>query len=314
MTSSTLRGLFGSHAMAAKHSIGFPSVTYDDDERTRNRLLACEANPRAIMTNEQSNSILWVVIRRDLIRTSSRRAPAPSYRRRKISIMKILLFGSSMNPPTGMDGHLGLVLPFLDDFDEIRILPVRSHPYSFSRPPSEFSKRLAPYEDRCEMARLCFQEYPKIKISTIENDLVESLPPDAPIGTVDVLERLSRLEPENDFALLLSVETFNDLYANKWKRSKDFFFPSPLLRAGIYVVGRPGHAFVRGDDDSKSLRNVFFVDSSKKTSDLSVSSTILRKRLAESTEIDDDDVLRDPRWISRDVAAYALEHELFTKL
>ena len=47
---------------------------------------------------------------------------------------RVCLFGTSADPPTGRGGHMGIVqyLASLDDFDEVRILPVYSHMFGVS--------------------------------------------------------------------------------------------------------------------------------------------------------------------------------------
>ncbi|CAN0395978.1 unnamed protein product, partial [Scytosiphon promiscuus] len=58
------------------------------------------------------------------------------------------------NPPTGRDGHSGMVDYFvnLGRFDEIWVLPVYQHMFSAKR--SAMAERGAPtYEDRIEMCR-----------------------------------------------------------------------------------------------------------------------------------------------------------------
>ena len=45
---------------------------------------------------------------------------------------KVCLFGTSADPPTGNGGHVGIIraISELQEFDEIRILPVYRHNYS----------------------------------------------------------------------------------------------------------------------------------------------------------------------------------------
>lgn len=47
----------------------------------------------------------------------------------------VCLFGTSADPPTGRGGHLGIVthLISLEEFDEVRILPVYRHMFEVSR-------------------------------------------------------------------------------------------------------------------------------------------------------------------------------------
>ena len=47
---------------------------------------------------------------------------------------QVCLFGLSADPPTGDSGHTGIVkaLAAMDEFDEIRVLPVYRHNFSVS--------------------------------------------------------------------------------------------------------------------------------------------------------------------------------------
>ena len=67
-------------------------------------------------------------------------------------VKKVVLFGSSANPPTGLGGHIGIVKYFsgicliLDFiivalFDEVWILPVFRHAYSSKRQLESFERR-----------------------------------------------------------------------------------------------------------------------------------------------------------------------------
>lgn len=74
---------------------------------------------------------------------------------------RVLLFGLSANPPTGAQGHMGILahccrLPARDGsdttaFDEVWLLPVYQHIYASKR-------RLAPFRDRLAMLRLAIDD------------------------------------------------------------------------------------------------------------------------------------------------------------
>ena len=51
--------------------------------------------------------------------------------------MKVCLFGLSADPPTGESGHVGIVkaLSEMDEFDQVRVLPVYRHTFSVSAHP-----------------------------------------------------------------------------------------------------------------------------------------------------------------------------------
>lgn len=99
---------------------------------------------------------------------------------------RVCLFGLSANPPTGEGGHVGIVRELSqmmtrvknDDetcrneeeeekFHEIRILPVFSHMFNEKR------GMQVSYEDRLEMCRLAFRDFPKVIVSDEEEKCFE---------------------------------------------------------------------------------------------------------------------------------------------
>ena len=149
------------------------------------------------------------------------------------------IFGLSANPPTGYQGHLGVVnfLISLDKFDEIWIMPVYSHIYMSK-------KSLLSYEHRFHMCGLNFEndvnlnkkkERTLIKVSDLEKQLYDNVfsqkqssdanKANVRLGTIDLIEHLHCKEVDNksmkvDIHLVLGTDTFNDLVQGKWKQSE----------------------------------------------------------------------------------------------
>lgn len=73
---------------------------------------------------------------------------------RTMARRQILLYGTSANPPTALQGHMGVVAFCQPLFDEIWILPVYQHIYSTKR-------HLASFEHRVNMCQLAIQALPK---------------------------------------------------------------------------------------------------------------------------------------------------------
>ncbi|CAM9353715.1 unnamed protein product, partial [Hapterophycus canaliculatus] len=150
---------------------------------------------------------------------------------------KVLLFGTSGNPPTGRDGHSGMIEYFvnLGRFDEIWVLPVYQHMFSAKR--SAMAERGAPtYEDRIEMCRLAFEKLSalgcRVRVLRTEQEVyTEILNSQKATGeaaraptrssTYDVVQHLQKRNPEAEFSFLLGTDTFQDLRRGKWRKSKE---------------------------------------------------------------------------------------------
>lgn len=160
---------------------------------------------------------------------------------------QVCLFGTSANPPTGDSGHRGIVLALskLEQIDEVRVLPVYQHTFSSKR------NQLLSYSHRIEMCKLAFEGIPKVVVSdaeqrsflrkaqTVSDEALASLR----VGTADLLEMLQEEEPGTDFSFCLGADTFLDLTAWKWRRSKDVL---SLLEGRLVVLHRKG---ITGTDD-----------------------------------------------------------------
>ena len=79
---------------------------------------------------------------------------------------RILLFGTSADPPTGEGGHVGIakaLSALVPEYcDEVRILPVYRHSFETKR------DRMLPYCDRINMCELAFQGIPNVIVSDSE--------------------------------------------------------------------------------------------------------------------------------------------------
>lgn len=131
-----------------------------------------------------------------------------------------ILFGGSFDPP--QLAHTSMLHLVLERFPgaEIIVIPAGFPPHK--------RRRLTPFEQRLEMARLAFGELPEVAIST-----EESL--DAPSYTVRTLERhRNELGPGAALYWLLGSDSLRDL--PRWKS------PERILElARILTVRRPGH-------------------------------------------------------------------------
>jgi nicotinate (nicotinamide) nucleotide adenylyltransferase len=163
-------------------------------------------------------------------------------------VRRILLFGSSANPPTGAGGHLGLVRwaarrdaqPELGGpLDAIWVLPVYRHVYPEKA-------ELAPFEDRVRMCELTFEGEGgpvPVEVSRVEAEAAGASGPEGPPhGTLDVIEQLEARHPDARFGLLLGADTAEDLRAGRWRRSAEL-----LARVPLVVAPRRGAASAPGE-------------------------------------------------------------------
>ncbi|MEL6187572.1 MAG: nicotinate-nicotinamide nucleotide adenylyltransferase [Myxococcota bacterium] len=204
---------------------------------------------------------------------------------------RVLLFGLSADPPTGEEGHLGLVrwaarrttYPELGGpIDAMWILPVFRHAYAEKSGQTSFVHRF-------EMSRLCFEgrnEPVPIVVSDAERELAAARPEER-LGTIDLLDHLEARHSGTRFGFLLGADTARDLFLGKWKGGHTL-----LTRAGWVVVPRVG---VSLDPD---LGVVWAHDAPALGK---VSSTAARR--AHSKE--------RLRWLTPEVAAYVERHGLY---
>lgn len=212
---------------------------------------------------------------REAIQTASAQPPPPlgppSWKK------TVLLFGSSVNPPTGLSGHGGIVawgakhqVDIANDktpeaareqvpVDEVWVLPVYRHLFASK-------SNLLPFPQRFQMAELAFSDLPglegRIKVKDTERELVEQAVARAQakgqpleqvrVGTIDIIRHLEAQHPETKFVLALGADTYQDLLEGKWKEGDK-------LMAGteIVVVPRVGVSSVTGlTEDAPRLGEV----------------------------------------------------------
>ena len=180
--------------------------------------------------------------------------------------VKVLLFGSSANPPTGMHGHAGLVdwaakteLPELGGrADEVWVLPVFRHAFA------EKDRDLAPYADRIALAKLAFEglaEPGRVKVKTTEQQVHRAMKAagvvEPFVGTIDVVRALEAEHPTTSFALLLGADTYEDLTAHHWKESEELLARVPVVvvpRIGVAGIGARADGPMLGSVSSRALR------------------------------------------------------------
>jgi nicotinate-nucleotide adenylyltransferase len=132
--------------------------------------------------------------------------------------MRVALFGGSFNPP-----HVGHVLAVTyvlstQPIDHVVVVPVFEH---------ALGKRLAPFEQRIEMARLAFGWLGHVEVSPIEAEL------GAPSRTLRTIEALERLHPDWRLRLVVGSDILGELaqwhaYAEIERRAP----PLVVTRAG----------------------------------------------------------------------------------
>lgn len=147
-------------------------------------------------------------------------------------INRIGLFGLSGNPPTGHNGHAGLVwyLSHCGAFDVVFVLPVYDHPFSSKK------SILEPFGMRCRMCALAFESEGcddcPVHVLPLEKyvflDMTDPLPNVARCGTIDVvrwiLNQHAARDPSSsslELSLVLGTDTYRDLLMGKWKSSEE---------------------------------------------------------------------------------------------
>ncbi|GBG27740.1 Hypothetical Protein FCC1311_039632 [Hondaea fermentalgiana] len=205
---------------------------------------------------------------------------------------RVAIFGSSVDPPTGTGGHLGLVSFLASKFDGVLVLPVYEHIFDSKR------SRLAPFEHRVEMAKRCFAGVEgKVEVSLVEKEVAQLVEAGQRVGTYDVLEHLRKI-PENknrDFVLALGGDTFADIVAGKWKNGNEI-----LASTEIAVISRPGVAAT--EYDPSKVKGVCFYEMPRASD---VSSTAAREACA----VGDEETLA--KHLHPDVVAYIKANKLY---
>lgn len=156
-------------------------------------------------------------------------------------VSKVCLFGISGDPPTGTEGHQGIVklLVNLNMFDEIWVLPVFVHPFSSKR------SKLAPFTHRLEMSRLAFEklatEHCLVLVQDYERNALKN--ENEGVTTADLFDFLGSNYPDKEFSYCLGADTYLDLARGKWCcRENDI---ATFLSGRFVVIERSFHPEAR---------------------------------------------------------------------
>ncbi|KNB45982.1 nicotinate nucleotide adenylyltransferase [Blastocystis sp. subtype 4] len=156
-------------------------------------------------------------------------------------VKKVVLFGSSANPPTGLGGHIGIVKYFSALFDEVWILPVFRHAYSSKR-------QLESFERRIDMLLLslrdCNLDSSNIYVKEYEKECLYSLYPDygktedtVQYGTIDLIRWLKQRFPGVEFSMIVGEDAYIDIIENKWREviNERFVNPRVIPYEGVFI-------------------------------------------------------------------------------
>eukprot|EP01031_Cornospumella_fuschlensis_P036892 gene36892-44758_t len=166
---------------------------------------------------------------------------------------KIVLFGVSANPPTGLGGHQGIVRSLVNQ--------------------EKYDERES--NDRCI-----------VKVSTVEEEVSKVFSEschagDFRVGTIDILDHLVKSNHDAEFYLAVGLDSYLDLKNKKWKESDRL-----LANVNLIVYQRSGYSV----EDHALEDNVEFltVPSLSNISSTAVREQILNGNLA---FLDTDDVM-----------------------
>ncbi|TMW62915.1 hypothetical protein Poli38472_005533 [Pythium oligandrum] len=167
---------------------------------------------------------------------------------------EILLYGTSANPPTGRQGHMGAIAFCRSLVDEIWILPVYQHIYSSKR-------QLAPFSHRVALTKLAIEdtlvstEGATVEVKEYERELFEHHaaqtddPASLRLGSIDLIRYLNDQVPDANLTMLLGADTYADLRAGKWKEGEEL-----QRRVKLLVMSRKGYDVPQHDDDEANDR------------------------------------------------------------
>lgn len=147
--------------------------------------------------------------------------------------VKIGILGGSFNPPH--IGHLAISNEALKRFDLTKVMWIVSK----QNPLKSFKNyTYKSFEDRLELAKKLTKNNSRIVISDIERKIT-SLQNRKSIFTIDLLDRITLLNPEYDIYFIIGADNLYNFH--KWYRYRD------LLNKYKFIV------FDRGDYKYKSL-------------------------------------------------------------
>lgn len=195
------------------------------------------------------------------------------------------VFGGTFDPPHL--GHLAAAQEALETAGLARVLFVPSE-----RNPLKVGEQRSPTRHRVAMTRLAIDGDSRFELSDAD------LGGDGPSYTVDLLARLKQEHPGADLAFISGMDILHELH--RWHQ------PLRVLElARLLVVSRPGERQIApGDVDARipgASRRITVIE----TPGVAISSTELRKRVAEG---------RSLRYlVPESVAAYIREHGLYAR-
>ncbi|MBN2645739.1 MAG: nicotinate-nucleotide adenylyltransferase [Desulfuromonadaceae bacterium] len=137
--------------------------------------------------------------------------------------MRTGIFGGSFDPIHR--GHLTIAHEMMRscELDRILFIPAPA-------PPHKTRQKLTPFHHRLAMTRLAVADCPAFSVSDLEAQR------QGKSYSIDTLRQLHRHHPEDEFFLLIGMDSF--LAFDSWKNYADFF---PLCH--LVVALRPGSSF-----------------------------------------------------------------------
>lgn len=196
--------------------------------------------------------------------------------------MRTGLFGGCFDPIH--HGHIAPVREAMQrlELDRVLYLPT-------AHPPHKADRVFAPALARYVMVELALLDEPRFEVHDLE------MREDRPAYTVETVERLVERHPPDDHVLLIGGDAVRDLH--RWHRWRDL-----LALVEVAVLTRSSSA---GDELPDELRQpvedgrIRLLDNAP----VPLSSTELRRRLAESERVSTDEV---PEPVLRYISKYGL--------
>ncbi|TYZ59865.1 hypothetical protein PybrP1_005807 [[Pythium] brassicae (nom. inval.)] len=228
-------------------------------------------------------------------------------------LRQVLLYGTSANPPTGLQGHMGAVAYCRQFVDEVWLLPVYQHIYSSKR-------ALAPFHHRVRMCELAASVLPasgaRVEVKESERELFEHLaaatgrPEELRVGSIDLIKFLLERNPDTAFTMLLGADTYADLLAGKWKRGEELQHLVQFLVMDRQGVDSPWHEHEQQQQQHQSDETAVERDQREAPSVRFITvpglSDVSSTRVRATSDIE---TLRE--LVGEDVAAYIVEHKLY---
>lgn len=170
--------------------------------------------------------------------------------------MKIGLFFGSFNP--FHIGHKAIASYIVEFTDLEKICFVVSPQNPFKKKPT-----LLDQHHRLMIIRMEIEDNSKLQVSDIEFSMPQ------PSYTIDTLLRLNEKHPENEFALIMGADNFQNFY--KWKNYNQI-----LENYLVYVYPRPGFKISTKHD------NIYIV---KGVPQMEISASFIRDSIKEGKDV-----------------------------